>query len=368
MQINGIETNRGGKVYIHRQNGGVRTNVFGEWEIITNPGRELDLCLEIARLDKIKSDYTTFLNELLTLRPLSVKKVNMGVSVPQQVAPTQQAQVAPVQVAPVEVAPTTPTQVAKKVVKKPKQTYPKIDYTPEDIEFMESTTQQYMDFCKDLEFEPSIRNVNTFAYKCKDGLNDAKDYFVQRLRLCCGEYEMAMSKVKSDEFETIVNKFAQFKLNGKKINSRLVIYEGIPGGGKTTKAMKESKGNCIICNSSMLPSDLIEDFKLKDGKGNLIPSPLRQAMENGEKILLDEINTLTLDCCRFLQGLTDNKETFKYKDEEIIINEGFQIIGTMNLFINGTPYPITPQLCDRCEDIVEFKLTNKKIVKLAFND
>ena len=326
MQINGIETNRGGKVYIHRQNGGVRTNVFGEWEIITS-GRELDLCLEIARLDKIKGDYTSPLNDLLELRPISIKRVNMVQNI-QPTQPTQPTQQVVSQV--VEATPIIENSVnvtpKKKVVRKPKTTYEKMNYTPKEIEFMENTTQRYMDFCKDLEFEPSIRNVNTFAYKCKDGLNDAKDYFIQRLKLCCGEYEMAMAKVKSDEFEKIVNNFAQFRLNGKKINSRLIIYEGIPGGGKTTKALKEAKGNCIICNSSMLPSDLIEDFKLTDGKGNLIPSPLRQAMENGEKILLDEINTLTLDCCRFLQGLTDNKECFKYKDEEIIINEGFQII------------------------------------------
>lgn len=364
MRINGIETTRGGAVFIHRQkDGSVRTNVFGEWEIINN-GKELDLCVKLTQLDKAKLSYENELNELLDLKPnANVKRVTPIVATPvAPVAPTP----APTQEIEEVVSNSVNVTPKKKVARKPKKQYPKMDYTAEEIEFMENTVQQYMDFCKDLEFEPSIRNVNVFAYKCQDSLADAKDYFVQRLRLCCGEYEMAYEKVKSDEFKALVEKFAQFRLNGEKINSRLVIYEGIPGGGKTTKAMREANGNCIICNSSMIPSDLIEDFKLKDGKGNLIPSPLRHAMENGEKILLDEINTLTMDCFRFLQGLTDNKESFKFKDEEIEINEGFQIIGTMNLFVNGNPYPLTPQLCDRCADITEFKLTNKKLVKLAF--
>ena len=83
-------------------------------------------------------------------------------------------------------------------------------------------------------------------------------------------------------------------------------------------------------------------------------------------LLLTLLHTLLNTGQGLIQGLTDNKETFKFKDEEIIINEGFKIIGTMNLFVNGNPYPLTPQLCDRCEDIIEFKLTNKKLVKLAF--
>lgn len=360
MQINGIETSRGGKVWLHRQSNGVRTNVFGDWEIITQ-GRELDLCLEIARLDKNRMDYSDALVELLALREVNVNFVDVPCQ-SQKPTPAAKPVAAPIVENKIAETPKEP------IVRKPKPVYPKMDYTKEEISYMEKTTQEYVDFCKDFEFEPSIRNVNVFAYKCKDGLKEAQEYFIQRLRLCCGEYEMAYEKVKSDEFAQLVNKFKEFRLSGKKINSRLIIYEGIPGGGKTTRAIQEANGNCIICNSSMLPSDLIEDFKLKDGKGNLIPSPLRHAMEYGEKICLDEINTLTLDCYRFLQGLTDNKESFKYKDEEIIINEGFEIIGTMNLFINGTPYPLTPQLCDRCEDIIEFKLTKERIVKLAFLD
>lgn len=357
MKINGLETTRGGATFIHRQkDGSIRTNVFGNWEII-DYGDEFKLCVELTRLDKAHLPYDEVLNNLLALRPnAKVTRTTTGAT---PVAPIVNYAKAP------EIQ-NSVAEVKEPIVRKPKPTYPKIDYTADEIEFMENTVQAYMEFCKDMEFEPSIRNVNVFAYKCQEGLNEAKEYFIQRLRLCCGEYEIAMNKVKSDEFKKLVERFASFKLNGQKINNRLLIYEGIPGGGKTTKAMKEANGNCIICNSSMMPSDLIEDFKLKDGKGNLIPSPLRYAMEHGQVILLDEINTLTMDCFRFLQGLTDNKESFKFKDEEIIINEGFKIIGTMNLFVNGNPYPLTPQLCDRCEDIIEFKLTSKKLVKMAF--
>lgn len=243
------------------------------------------------------------------------------------------------------------------------------NYTKDELDFMKETVDKYVRFSSEFEFQPSIRNVNAFAYACQRGIAPAREYYINRLKVVGSNWEAANSKVKSQEFSDIYTRFKAFRLNGNVINKRLKIYFGIPGGGKTTQALKEADNNCIICNSSMLPSDLIEDFKLKDGKGNLIPSPLRHAIENGEKIVLDEIGTLTLDCLRMLQGLTDNKEYFKYKDELIKIKEGFQIIGTMNLFVNGTIFPLTDALGDRvCFDgLKEYKPNNMELVKLAFD-
>ena len=46
----------------------------------------------------------------------------------------------------------------------------------------------------------------------------------------------------------------------KKLRYDLKIYYGSAGTGKTTKAQKETAGRCMICNNSMLPADLMEDF------------------------------------------------------------------------------------------------------------
>ena len=242
-----------------------------------------------------------------------------------------------------------------------------MEYKEVELEFMKDTIDKYIRFSKDLDFEPSIRNINCFANICKEGYNKACEYFISRIKIIDGNYELAMEKVKSAEFKDLFQRFKTFRID-KIINKRLNVYFGIPGTGKTTKALSEANNNCILCNSSMLPSDLIEDFKLKDGKGNLIASPLRHAMENGEVICLDEIGTLQIDCLRMLQGITDNKESFKYKDEEIKIKEGFKIVSTMNLFVNGNIYPLTEALADRvCFDgLKEFVLSPKQLLELAF--
>lgn len=331
MEVKGFKTKKGGAINIYLQkDGSVRTNLFGSMEVLTNDV-ELELVKKIIQANSDKEDYSDMVKELLVLR---------GMNYNDYIEDCESDQ----------------------------KEYSKINYTKDELEFMQEVIDDYIDFSKDLEFEPSIRNINCFAYACKKSLEFAKNYYVNRLKIVGGEWELAQEKVKSDEFDLLVEKFEVIRLSGNVINERLKIYFGIPGGGKTTQALKEANNNCILCNSSMLPSDLIEDFKLTDGKGNLIPSPLRHAMENGEKIVLDEIGTLTLDCLRLLQGLTDNKESFKYKDEEITIKKGFQIIGTMNLFINGTSYPLTEALGDRiCYDgLEEFKLTSKKILDMAF--
>ena len=240
-------------------------------------------------------------------------------------------------------------------------------YSNDELEFLEDAVGKYTSFIMDFDMEPSARNINCFAYACKSGFNEAKKYLINRIKIVGGNSDLANRKVMSTEFKDIVNRFRVVELNGNLINKRLKIYFGAPGSGKTTEALKEANNNCIICNSSMLPCDLIEDFKLKDGKGNLAPSPLRYAMENGLKVVLDEIGTLSIDCLRFLQGITDNKKSFNYKGDVIVIKDGFEIIGTMNLFVNGTMYPLTDALVDRCEynGLKEFHLSSKILVEYS---
>ena len=243
-----------------------------------------------------------------------------------------------------------------------------MEYSNEELELMNSSVEKLSKFLIEFNIDPSIRLINTFSYVCKQSLIEARNYITNRIKLVGGNSDLASQKVRSKEFEDLYQRFRMFRLSGKKINKRLKVYFGSPGTGKTTEAMKEAKGKCIVCNSSMLPVDLMEDFKLADGKGNLTSSSLRYVMENGEKIVLDEIGTLSVDCLRFLQGLTDGKEYFDYKGETIKIKEGFQILGTMNLYVNSTIYPLTDALVDRCtfDGLKEFRLPTKKLVEYAF--
>ena len=244
-----------------------------------------------------------------------------------------------------------------------------MNFNENDREFMEREIDRLRNFLKELNVDLSIRLINNFAFASKKGVAEAKSLIINIVKLAGGDYILAQGKVSSKEFIDIIHAYKFFPIDdAKKINKRLNIYFGPQGGGKTTEALKEANGNCIICNSSMLPSDLLEDFHLKDGKGNLIASPLMEAMKEGKVIVLDEIATLSPDCLRMLQGITDNKEYFNYKGELINIKEGFKIIGTLNLFVNGHCNPLPEPLIDRiCFDgLREYNLSAKKLLEYAF--
>ena len=89
-------------------------------------------------------------------------------------------------------------------------------------------------------------------------------------------------------------------------------------------------------------------------------------MEEGQSIVLDEINLLPFDSIRFLQEILDGKTSFIYKGNTINIKDGFKIIGTMNLNLGGQTYPLPEPLVDRAEDIKEFILSDKSLADMAF--
>ena len=107
----------------------------------------------------------------------------------------------------------------------------------------------------------------------------------------------------------------------------------------------------------MLPQDLMEDFTFTDGKPTFQKSALWNAIDQGNTIVLDELNLLPLESLRFLQTLLDNKDVITYKGKQITIKSGFKIIGTMNLIVNGSKYPLPEPLVDRCENIEKFNMT-----------
>jgi len=167
--------------------------------------------------------------------------------------------------------------------------------------------------------------------------------------------------MKSREFSDILDDVQQLVCT-KKINKRFKVYYGSQGTGKTTKAMLEAKNLCMVCHSAMLPSDLMEDFKFEEGRPTFKPSALQNAMVNGQKIVLDEINLLPFESLRFLQSVLDSKTEFTYKGKTIVIKEGFQIIGTMNLTVNGCTFSLPEPLVDRACELRKYTLTADALI------
>lgn len=217
-----------------------------------------------------------------------------------------------------------------------------------------------INFFTEFHFEPNFRFVNTFAYQAMLGTQN--EYVINYFKLSDSPYADSISeKMKSPEWESIVNVFKNV-VPSSKINKRLKIYFGSQGTGKTTKACSETEGRCITCHSGILPADLMEDFRFNDGKAQFTPSAFCKAMTKGYAICLDEINLLPFDTIRFLQTILDGKSEFIYKGETIRIKEGFCVIGTMNLTVNGCTYSLPDPLIDRASDLVEFNLTAESLV------
>ena len=234
---------------------------------------------------------------------------------------------------------------------------------PDPKDVLKEGLSALLDFFSEFDFTPSYRFTNTLAFMAGKNIKNAMQYVRDYFELMGSGYvEDVSSKVKSREFSELVKKIAQYGTPTNKVNDRFKVYFGAAGTGKTTLAQKETENRCIVCNSSMLPSDLMENFVFHDGKPDFNPSTLWECMEQGKAIVLDEINLLPFDSLRFLQGIVDGKTSFDYKGRTVTIHEGFKIIGTMNLTLGGVTYGLPEPRVDRCEMIREFKLTAEQLM------
>lgn len=234
----------------------------------------------------------------------------------------------------------------------------------ESLNVLTQGLEQLMNFFSEFAFSPSFRFTNTLAYMVNISKEAARRYIVNYFALMDSSYKNEVkAKISSAEFSKILDAIRQFGTPSEKVNKRFKVYYGAAGTGKTTLAQSETENRCIVCNSSMLPSDLMEDFIFKDGNPDFNPSVLWNCMEEGKTIVLDEINLLPFDSLRFLQGILDGKTEFAYKNRTVHIHEGFQIVGTMNLSLGGMVYGLPEPLVDRCCDIREFTLTASQLAK-----
>lgn len=233
---------------------------------------------------------------------------------------------------------------------------------PDVMVIVKSALESLINFFTEFKFEPNFRFVNTFCWQLTSGKDEAKSYIRNYFKLTDNFDANSISeKIDSAEFDSIC---AQLKdvTPAKKINGRFKLYYGSAGTGKTTAMNDESFGNNVVCHSAMLPSDLMEDFAFDDGKAGFHKSALWIAMEEGKPIGFDEINLLPFESLRFLQGILDGKSEIVYKGQTVKIKDGFMVIGTMNLTVNGTTFALPEPLVDRACELKEFKLTADNLV------
>ena len=229
-------------------------------------------------------------------------------------------------------------------------------------ELVERGLENLMKFFTEFQFEPNFRFVNTLALALANSKTSAKTYVGNYFELIDSPYAKdIIAKVKSAEFKNIMDDIKALAPT-KTVNNRFKLYYGSQGTGKTTIAMKETNGKCMVCNNSMLPSDLMEDFVFVNGQATFQPSALYRSMVEGTPIVLDEINLLPFDSLRFLQTILDGKKEFLYKDYTVKVADGFKIIGTMNLVLNGMVYGLPEPLVDRAETTEKFSLTAKDLL------
>lgn len=175
-------------------------------------------------------------------------------------------------------------------------------------------------------------------------------------------------KIKSDEFKTICENM--FKCaSGNKVNNRLEIYYGPAGTGKTTAAVnKYPEAKVTVCNENMDSTDLMKTFSFNDENGNPVfkPSSLQIDMIEGNPHILDEINLLPLSSLRYLQGILDGKKEIEFEGKTIKIADGFKIIGTMNLIVNGQVFNLPEPIVDRASVLESYEVSANILADYAF--
>lgn len=210
-----------------------------------------------------------------------------------------------------------------------------------------------INFFIEFDYDVSTRFINTLVRFNNE--NDIKEYVINYFKLSGNRNcSLIVDKLKSDEWQKIANKLKNISDTETKVNTRLEVYFGPQGTGKTTSAEKIADVT-VVCHSGMLPQDLVEDFEFESGQPSFNKSAFVDAAETGKTILLDEFNLLPFETVRFLQGVLDNKDEFEYKSRHIKIHKDFKVIATMNLYVNGIEYPLTTPLVDRCAEIKSFE-------------
>lgn len=212
-------------------------------------------------------------------------------------------------------------------------------------------------FFSEFDYNPSNRFLDNLLYLSKNNYKACKEYIHSYFALSDSPFTNDIDeKIKSREFNEILDILSKIDSKKEKINNRFELYYGPAGMGKTYKAMHDyPNAPKVLCRSDMGGEDLFQSFEFIDGKAHYKNSELLNAMINGTEVILDEISLLPSECLATLQGLLDNSNKFSFKGVEYEIKKGFKVIGTMNLVVNGMVKLLPEPLIDRASTIIEYK-------------
>lgn len=211
------------------------------------------------------------------------------------------------------------------------------------------------------EFKMTAQNrmINTMS-----GMDRAQQsaYLVSYAELTANEYAGDLkAKCESAEFDAVSGIIAGLERDNW-ANRRIEILYGPAGSGKTTAAMMENPGAKVkVCHEELSADELFRGFDFQDGKPVFVGSEVEEAMRLGLPVVLDEINLLPRQTLRAMQAVTDGKPEVSVNNHVIKIADGFRIVGTMNLNIDGQIAPIPGPLVDRCYRLRYVEATPEQI-------
>ena len=236
-----------------------------------------------------------------------------------------------------------------------------------------SLIKKLTDFFSEFKFVPQVRFVNTIAQL---PATEIPDYCIGYFSLTNNTYVRDIErKMRSPEFQDLCESIAETAESH--VNQRLEIFYGEPGGGKTFTAMASNPGAAVVvCHPGMSPDELFRGFDFEretDADGNVTGShaifkecAIRSAMENGEPVILDEINLLSTECLRTLQAICDSKDSVTINNDVVAIRPGFKVVGTMNLVVDEQVFGLPGPLVDRAMKIEHFQMAPEKMAEIAF--
>jgi midasin (ATPase involved in ribosome maturation) len=199
--------------------------------------------------------------------------------------------------------------------------------------------------------------VNTLCY-----VRNPKEYILGTLDLIGQpdeDKERAKALLESAEYADYVDKLHKVKKTRAPINSRLSIYYGEPGTGKTTIAEQKAAVK-IVASSTMDDSSLFGSFNPLTKSFEL--SALGQAMRDGQTVVIDEVNLAPIGVLQRLQAITDNSKEFVENDQKdsdgnplkIKIHDNFKVILTLNVETNLGCHYLPSPLVSRAAEIRHF--------------
>lgn len=232
----------------------------------------------------------------------------------------------------------------------------KVTTTSEDLL---PTVVKLKDFLREFNLDLSPRLLNSLVR-----VEEPSEYLLNYALLTGRNHLDLNMRMESREWQ-IIEKALKETTTDKQINNRFILYFGSAGTGKTTKAQTLAK-KTMIMHENITSKELLYSFDFdENGHPTFKKTALAKAMENGEPIVLDEINLAPLETLHFLQGILDNKEEVVVDKEVIKIKDGFKVIGTMNEEILGVEYYLPEPLIDRTEVLKKFVLTPQEILNFA---